>query len=402
MSGQSPLEILQNGDPRVTLHHLGYGRVLVCASRDFDLSRNSAGISLTPFGVIFETNLVVNVQRGYSVLVASAAGSYVQLHANVVWGQNVPLILNIAMNGQTAMTPRVYRLQPLAVLSLMESQQRPDLPIQGPIMDLEDDGDDDDAGEGPSGAAAPPPSLLTTPARTPSPAPPTLVPETPTGAEARAAAVVSSTEESTVVPSSDPEEEAATSAAAASAVGSEESDGGLWTGGESEDSSQEEEDDNDAADTQDSDSEGGDDDDEDDEVVGGDPLQGSAGQMNVVHRSFLFVFTLTPGDDSVRFPPTRGYPIRRLLREVETQVSEDAKNVGWQSTVNCQTCPFDCIFIRFHWVRLGSEVRVTMALASHMFSNMADPEILETVRLVMEHRARVIFAGPVNVTAESL
>lgn len=390
MSGQSPFELIQNGERRVTLHYLGYGRVLLCASRDFDLSRPSDGITLTPFGVMFETNLMVRLHSGYTLLVTSAAGSYIQVHTNVVVGSAVSLVLYLALNGRTAMNPRAYREQPLAVVSLLESGPRLDLPIQT-VIHLDDDDDDDDAANGPSGVAAPPPSLQETPAQTPEPT--TLVPET----DDEDNEAVPPTPEVAAVPSSDPEEREQDDLQGA--VGGTEEEGsdssGLWTGGESED------DDDDGSEEPDSgaDSEGGDD---DDEVVGGDPLQGSAGNMGVRHRAGLYVFTLTPGDDEVPFPPNRGFPMRRLLREVELQLSEDARNIAWQSAVDCSCCPLDCIFFRGHWQRRDGSVVVTLAVASHMFSNIQTRNMVDLVRLVLEHRARVIFGGPIDVTGEAL
>lgn len=393
-AGQSPFELIQNGERRVTLHYLGYGRVLLCAARDFDLSRPSDGISLTPFGVIFETNLMVRLQTGYTLLVTSAAGSYIQVHTNVVIGNGVSLTLYLALNGRSALQPRAYREQPLAVVSLMESSPRPDMPIQT-LINLDDDDDDDDE-QGPSGAAAPPPSLLQTPAESPEP-PATLVPETEDEAEDGPASG-SATLEEAAVPSSDPEERAAEEELQGAVGGTEEEgsessspSGGLWTGGESD---SEETDSEEEAD----DSEGG----EDDEVVGGDPLQGSTGNMGVRHRAGLYMFTLRAGDDEVPFPPNRGFPLRRLVREIELQLSEDARNIAWQSSVDCSCCPFDCIFFRGHWKKEGDEVRLTLAVASHMFSNIPTMNMFDLVRLVVEHRARVIFGGPISVTGEAL
>lgn len=392
-AGQSPFELIQNGERRVTLHYLGYGRVLICAARDFDLSRPSDGISLTPFGVIFETNLMVRLQTGYTLLVTSAAGSYIQVHTNVVIGSGVSLTLYLALNGRSALQPRAYREQPLAVVSLMESSPRPDMPIQT-LINLDDDDDDE---QGPSGAAAPPPSLLQTPAESPEP-PATLVPETEDEAEDGPVSG-SATLEEAAVPSSDPEERAAEEELQGAVGGTEEegsessSPSGLWTGGESDS----EETDSEEAD----DSEGGDDG-EDDEVVGGDPLQGSAGNMGVRHRAGLYMFTLRAGDDEVPFPPNRGFPLRRLVREIELQLSEDARNIAWQSSVDCSCCPFDCVFFRGHWKKEGDEVRLTLAVASHMFSNIPTMNMFDLVRLVVEHRARVIFGGPISVTGEAL
>lgn len=392
-AGQSPFELIQNGERRVTLHYLGYGRVLICAARDFDLSRPSDGISLTPFGVIFETNLMVRLQTGYTLLVTSAAGSYIQVHTNVVIGSGVSLTLYLALNGRSALQPRAYREQPLAVVSLMESSPRPDMPIQT-LINLDDDDDDDDE-QGPSGAAAPPPSLLQTPAESPEP-PATLVPETEDEAEDGPASG-SATLEEAAVPSSDPEERAAEEELQGAVGGTEEegsessSQSGLWTGGESD---SEETDSEEEAD----DSEGG----EDDEVLGGDPLQGSAGNMGVRHRAGLYMFTLRAGDDEVPFPPNRGFPLRRLVREIELQLSEDARNIAWQSSVDCSCCPFDCVFFRGHWKKEGDEVRLTLAVASHMFSNIPTMNMFDLVRLVVEHRARVIFGGPISVTGEAL
>lgn len=392
-AGQSPFELIQNGERRVTLHYLGYGRVLLCAARDFDLSRPSDGISLTPFGVIFETNLMVRLQTGYTLLVTSAAGSYIQVHTNVVIGSGVSLTLYLALNGRSALQPRAYREQPLAVVSLMESSPRPDMPIQT-LINLDDDDDD----QGPSGAAAPPPSLLQTPAESPEP-PATLVPETEDEAEDGPVSG-SGTLEAAAVPSSDPEERAAEEELQGAVGGTEEegsessSPSGLWTGGESD---SEETDSEEEAD----DSEGGDDG-EDDEVLGGDPLQGSAGSMGVRHRAGLYMFTLRAGDDEVPFPPNRGFPLRRLVREIELQLSEDARNIAWQSSVDCSCCPFDCIFFRGHWKKEGDQVRLTLAVASHMFSNIPTMNMFDVVRLVVEHRARVIFGGPISVTGEAL
>lgn len=392
-ASQSPFELVQNGDRRVTLHYLGYGRVLLCAARDYDLSRPSEGISLTPFGVIFETNLMVRLQTGYTLLVTSAAGSYIQVHTNVVIGTGVSLTLYLALNGRSALQPRAYREQPLAVVSLMESSPRPDMPIQA-LINLDDDDDDDDD-QGPSGATAPPPSLLQTPAETPEP-PATLVPETEDEAEDGPASGSATLE--AAVPSSDPEERAVEEELQGAVGGTEEegsdsSQSGLWTGGESdsEETDSEEE----------ADSEGGDAG-EDDEVLGGDPLQGSAGNMGVRHRAGLYIFTLRAGDDEVPFPPNRGFPLRRLVREIELQLSEDARNIAWQSSVDCSCCPFDCIFFRGHWKKEGDQVRLTLAVASHMFSNIPTMNMLDVVRLVVEHRARVIFGGPISVTGEAL
>lgn len=393
MSGQSPFELVQNGERRVTLHYLGYGRVLLCAARDYDLSRPNEGINLTPFGVIFETNLMVRLQTGYTLLVTSAAGSYIQVHTNVVIGTGVSLTLYLALNGRSALQPRAYREQPLAVVSLMESSPRPDMPIQT-LINLDDD-DDDDAGEGPSGAAAPPPSLLQTPAETPEP-PATLVPETEDEAEDGPASGSATLE--AAVPSSDPEERAAEeeeelqgAVGGSEEEGSDSSQSGLWTGGES---------DSEETDSEAADSEGGDG--EDDEVLGGDPLQGSAGNMGVRHRAGLFMFVLRAGDEEVPFPPNRGFPMRRLVREIELQLSEDARNIAWQSSVDCSCCPFDCIFFRGHWRRDGDSVVLTLAVASHMFSNIPTMNMYDIVRLVVEHRAMVIFGGPISVTGEAL
>lgn len=393
MSGQSPFELIQNGERRVTLHYLGYGRVLLCAARDYDLSRPNQGINLTPFGVIFDTNLLVRLQPGYTLLVTSAAGSYIQVHTNVVVGNGVSLTLYLALNGRTALQPRAYREQPLAVVSLMESAPRPDLPIQTVIHLDDDDDDSDDAGEGPSGASAPPPSLQETPAQTPEP-PAVLVPETE-DEEEDAGSTVPPTPEA-AVPSSDAEERAQEEdlqgTVGGTEEGSESSRSGLWTDAESDEESEE-------TDTE-ADSEGGDG--EDDEVLGGDPLQGSAGNMGVRHRAGLYLFTLRAGDDEVPFPPNRGFPLRRLVREIELQLSEDARNIAWQSSVDCSCCPFDCIFFRGHWKKEGDEVRLTLAVASHMFSNIPTMNMFEVVRLVVEHRARVIFGGPISVTGEAL
>lgn len=392
MSGQSPFELVQNGERRVTLHYLGYGRVLLCAARDYDLSRPNEGINLTPFGVIFDTNLMVRLQTGYTLLVTSAAGSYIQVHTNVVIGTGVSLTLYLALNGRSALQPRAYREQPLAVVSLMESTPRPDMPIQT-LINLDDD-DDDDAGEGHSGAAAPPPSLLQTPAETPEP-PATLVPETEDEAEDGPASGSATLE--AAVPSSDPEERAVEEEELQGAVGGTEEEGsdssqsGLWTGGES---------DSEETDSEAADSEGGDG--EDDEVLGGDPLQGSAGNMGVRHRAGLFMFVLRAGDEEVPFPPNRGFPMRRLVREIELQLSEDARNIAWQSSVDCSCCPFDCIFFRGHWRRDGDSVVLTLAVASHMFSNIPTMNMYDIVRLVVEHRAMVIFGGPISVTGEAL
>lgn len=392
MSGQSPFELVQNGERRVTLHYLGYGRVLLCAARDYDLSRPNEGINLTPFGVIFDTNLMVRLQTGYTLLVTSAAGSYIQVHTNVVIGTGVSLTLYLALNGRSALQPRAYREQPLAVVSLMESSPRPDMPIQT-LINLDDD-DDDDAGESHSGAAAPPPSLLQTPAETPEP-PATLVPETEDEAEDGPASGSATLE--AAVPSSDPEERAVEEEELQGAVGGTEEEGsdssqsGLWTGGES---------DSEETDSEAADSDGGDG--EDDEVLGGDPLQGSAGNMGVRHRAGLFMFVLRAGDEEVPFPPNRGFPMRRLVREIELQLSEDARNIAWQSSVDCSCCPFDCIFFRGHWRRDGDSVVLTLAVASHMFSNIPTMNMYDIVRLVVEHRAMVIFGGPISVTGEAL
>lgn len=373
MASSSPLEILQPGHlaRRVTLSALGYGRILICSAEDVDLSSNGDGVQRTPFGIIFDTNCLVNVRNGYTALVASAAGSYVQVHANVVWGQSVQLLLNIAVTAQTALSPRVYRQQPLAVLSLMESEERPNMPILGPVMELvsEDDGSSS------SGAAA------------------ALVPETPPPEEAVASPEPEA--DDVVVPSSDADEEEEAALAAADAEEDEdESENDLWS---ADDSSQEDDDD----DEEDTESDGGAAA-ADDGLGGGDPLCGSAGNMGVRHRAGLFKFVLSAGDDDVAFPPNRGVPIRRLLREVELQLNDDARMVGWQSSVDCACCPLDCTFYKAHWERAGEVVVVTMAIASHMFSNMPVREMSESVRLVMEHRARLIWGGPINVTVEIL
>lgn len=90
------------------------------------------------------------------------------------------------------------------------------------------------------------------------------------------------------------------------------------------------------------------------------------------------------------------------MREVELQMSDDAKMVAWQAETDCACCPFDCIFWRAHWEIRNDSVVVLVSLASHMFSNMPVQEMGEIVRLVFEHRARVIWGAPIMVTVDVL
>ena len=393
MAEPNCLEIRQQGEQVATLTHLGFCRVLVSAARDIDLHRDRC-ITHTPFGVICHTNLVVSVRDGFTVLVSSTPTSFVQVNTNVVWGREVDLLLNMSID--YTRPNRVYARQPLAVLCLLESEERPSLPILGPVISLDEAAEEEDevvAGSASHGSQAPPPSPL--------------VPETPPPASnvSRPGSGATYT-----VPSSDAEEQAAAEASEATeAFEADEAAGSdsLWPSseeaeGDSSSSSDEAEDDDAVTVTEGSSGCDWESDDEDPVANGGDPLETTRGVDQVRHPCFILKFNLSARAGGDRFPPRRGYAIRKMLSETELQLSDDAATVAWQASVDCSSCPYDCIFFNSEWGRVGEEVEVTIVVASHMFSQMRVEEVAEMVRLTLEHRARVLFRCQVNVIVRSM
>lgn len=389
MAEPNCLEIRQQGEQVATLTHLGFCRVLVSAARDIDLHRDRC-ITHTPFGVIFHTNLVVSVRDGFTVLVSSTPTSFVQVNTNVVWGREVDLLLNMSID--YTRPNRVYARQPLAVLCLLESEERPSLPILGPVISLDEAAEEEEAeaaGSASPGSQAPPPSPL--------------VPETPPpdSNASRPGSAITYT-----VPSSDAEEQAAAAEASEATEAFEVDEAGsdsLWSSSEEAegDSSDDAEDDDAVTVTEGS----GSDRDSDDENLfanGGDPLETTRGVDQVRHPCFILKYNLSARAGADRFPPRRGYVIRKMLSETELQLSDDAATMAWQASVDCSSCPYDCIFFNSEWERAGDEVEVTIVVASHMFSQMRVEDVSEMVRLTLEHRARVFFRCQVDVMVRSM
>ena len=393
MAEPNCLEIRQQGEQVATLTHLGFCRVLVSAARDIDLHRGRC-ITHTPFGVIFHTNLVVSVRDGFTVLVSSAPTSFVQVNTNVIWGREVDLLLNMSID--YTRPNRVYARQPLAVMCLLESEERPSLPILGPVISLDEAAEEEEAeaaGSASPGSQAPPPSPL--------------VPETPPPVSAASRPDSAATY---TVPSSDAEEQAAaaeaseaTEAFEADAAGSD----SLWPSseeaeGDSSSSSDDAEDDDAVTVTEGSSGSDWESDDENPVGNGGDPLETTRGVDQVRHPCFILNYNLSARAGADRFPPRRGYVIRKLLSETELQLSDDAAMMAWQASVDCSSCPYDCIFFNSEWERAGDEVEVTIVVASHMFSQMRVEDVCEMVRLTLEHRARVLFRCHVDVMVRSM
>lgn len=390
MAEPNCLEIRQQGEQVVTLTHLGYCRVLVSAARDIDLHSRDRCITHTPFGVILHTNLIVSVRDGFTVLVSSTPTSFVQVNTNVVWGQEVDLLLNMTVD--YTRHNRVYARQPLAVMCLLESEERPSLPILGPVISLDEAAEEEEAeaaGSASPGSQAPPPSPL--------------VPETPPP-DSNASRPGSGA--TYTVPSSDAEEQAAAAEASEATEAFEADEAGsdsLWSSSEEAegDSSDDAEDDDAVTVTEGS----GSDRDSDDENLfanGGDPLETTRGVDQVRHPCFILKYNLSARAGADRFPPRRGYVIRKMLSETELQLSDDANTMAWQSSVDCSSCPYDCIFFNSEWERVGEEVEVTIVVASHMFSQMRVEDVSEMVRLTLEHRARVLFRCQVDVMVRSM